>query len=94
MDSMDSIEDFITGARANIQEDVPQMTDENAVDRWEVKKQKLALLKKVIYDSFATLNKVILHSPTSFNSSENGSTLTVILITDDDFLVTANVGDT
>ena len=63
--------------------------------RWELKKKKQQLIKKSLEDSFESLQDLILETGTKglFNCSLSGSTLTVLLISDDDSVFAANVGD-
>jgi serine/threonine protein phosphatase PrpC len=63
--------------------------------RWELKKKKQQLIKKSLEDSFESLQDLILETGTKglFNCSLSGSTLTVLLVSDDETVFVGNVGD-
>ena len=63
--------------------------------RWELKKKKQQFIKKALENSFESLQDLVLETGTIgvLNSCLSGSTLTVLLITDDNVLYVANAGD-
>ena len=60
-----------------------------------MKKKKQQLIKKAIEDSFEAIQDLVLETGTKgvLNCSLSGSTLTILLVSDDDVLFIANVGD-
>lgn len=67
--------------------------DVSVADRWEVKKQKQHAIKKVLIDTFLEVHELVVSKNDKLNTQLSGSTLTVVLITDDNTLYTAGVGD-
>lgn len=53
------------------------------MDRWELKKKKQQLIKKALNDSFVEMHDIISNSRSIFNPDLSGSTLTAVLITDE-----------
>lgn len=59
-----------------------------------MRKQKQKAIKKALSDSFKEIhNLVSTQADRDFNTQMSGSTLTVMLLGDDDFLYAASVGD-
>jgi serine/threonine protein phosphatase PrpC len=57
-------------------------------------KQKQNIIKKALKQSFLDLHERVCKQPDrDFNTQMSGATLTVLLVSDDDFLYAANVGD-
>lgn len=50
-------------------------------------------MKKAIADSFHEMNETISQQSDKFDPKLSGTTLTIILVTDDNQLYSANVGD-
>ena len=61
-------------------------------NRWELKKKKIALFKKALATSFLDIHDLVT-ADESIDCKLSGSTLTVVLVTDDNQVFTANVGD-
>ena len=63
------------------------------INRWDLRQIKQKRIKKALADSFIELQKNIESLNEFLNSELSGSTLSVVLTTDEDFIYTANVGD-
>jgi serine/threonine protein phosphatase PrpC len=62
--------------------------------RWEITKQKQSIIKKALHESFIKLNELVSNqTDRDFNTQMSGATLTVLLLSDDDILYVASVGD-
>ncbi len=62
--------------------------------RWEITKQKQSIIKKALHESFNKLNEHVRNqTDKDFNTQMSGATLTVLLLSDDDILYAASVGD-
>lgn len=59
-------------------------------NRWELKKRKQALIKKALATSFLDIHDSLV---AAIDCTVSGCTLTVVLVTDDGQVYTANVGD-
>lgn len=64
------------------------------MSRWELKRKKQVAIKKALVDSFEIIHHQVTANNYYHDSTVSGSTLTVVLISDDNQIFTANVGDT
>lgn len=62
-------------------------------DRWELRKKKTSLFKKALSDSFSEMDEIVKLNEERFNPYLSGATLSATLITDENMVFTANVGD-
>lgn len=62
--------------------------------RWELKKKKHSAIKKALCDSFTIINYTISANNYFHDARMSGTSLTVLLLAEDDMVYCANVGDT
>lgn len=75
----------------NLNDDAP--AKQLIADRWELWKRKQNLFKKALSQAFHSLQDEVCKVEEQFNPLLSGSTLSCVLVTDDNVVYSANVGD-